>query len=179
VRPRIPLFLPPDQAIQIFVSSPVWLRVEAGKPWQRLRELPTKRLSDTWFGDSTREGELAYALRTQARMNLSEIPVRPYRAVTPVIIRNRADETLAVERLNLPVSYLSVYATPAGRLWTDAVVMSRDRNDEMASLKVSKGAPAPAGEAERLTEPRATLESNVLVRAFSSLLHPFVGDTDD
>lgn len=178
-RPRMPLFVPAGEAIEIFVSSPVWLEVAVGDPWRTLLEMPTKRLSDTWVGSSTCEGELAYAVRTLARKQLEEIPVRPHRAITPVVIRNQAEDMLAVEHLNLPVTYLSVFATQEGWLWTEAVAMSRGESGEMAALEVGRGAPAAAGEAERLTAPRLRPERNLLVRAFSSLLHPLMGGNVD
>jgi hypothetical protein len=174
-RPRMPLFVPAGEAIQIFTSSPVWLEVAVGDPWRTLLEVPTRRLSDTWVGGSTRDGELAYAIRTVARKQLDGVPVRPYRAITPLVIRNQADDMLAVEHLNLPAPYLSVFATPLGRLWTEAITMLRSESGEMAALEIGRGAPAAAGEAERLTEPRRRAERNLLVRAFSSLLHPFMG----
>ena len=178
-RPRMPLFVPAGEAIQIFISSPVWLEVAVGDPWRALLQVPTKRLSDTWVGGSTRDGELAYAIRTVARKQLESVPVRPYRAITPLVIRNRADDMLAVEHLNLPAPYLSVFATPQGRLWTEAITMSRTENGEMAALEIGRGAPAAAGEAECLTAPRQRGGRNLLVRAFSSLLHPFVGGNID
>lgn len=56
--------LPGDQAT-IFVSIPLWIcgAADAGRP---LFELPLYRPSDTWFGPSTRAGELCYASRTNA-----------------------------------------------------------------------------------------------------------------
>jgi len=179
VKPRVALFVPPGESIQIYVSSPLWAQVTVGEPWRILREIPVKRLSDTWFGGSTLDGEVAYAIRTQARIQLSEISARPHRAVTPVVIRNHSDDTLPVERFNLPVTYLSVYAGENGRLWTENIVMTRGEGGEMAGLEVEPGAPREAGEAEQLTEPREASETNILVRAFSNLLDPFLGGDDD
>ena len=176
VRPRLPLFVPPDEQIQIFVSAPVWLRLEVGGRRETLREIPVKRLSDTWFGPSTQEGELAYSLRSHARVQLDEIPVRLYRAITPVVVENRADTMLSVDRLSLPVPYLSLFATPADHLWTERATMTRAEDGELAALKIRKGAPPEAGDARRIAEPRLVAESNVLVRAFSSLLHSFTGE---
>jgi len=84
-----PLHVPPGEEISVFVSSPLWVRIEAGEPGKLLRELPVFRPSDTWFGPNTREGELCYASRTHHRLRLEQIPARPHRAVTSVLVRNR------------------------------------------------------------------------------------------
>jgi hypothetical protein len=177
-RPQMPLFVPSGEEILIFVSSPAWLQIGVGKPWKVIRELPVKRLSDTWFGSSTREGELAYALRTQGRVHQEEIPFVPHRVVTPVLIRNEGADTLSVERLNLPVPYLSVYATSSEQLWTEKVTMNRSEDQQMAALEIGKGPPSTARGARRLNAARRTAEENVLVRAFSSLLQSFAGGED-
>jgi hypothetical protein len=177
-RPRMPLFVPSGEEMLIFVSSPVWLQIAVGKPWGVLRELPVRRLSDTWLGPSTREGELAYALRTQARVHREEIPFLPHRIVTPVLIRNKGTDTLSVERLSLPVPYLSVYVTSSEQLWTEKVTMNRGDDQQMAALEVGKGPPATAHGARRLNSARRTAEEHLLVRAFSSLLQSFGGEED-
>ena len=80
-RPRQPLYLPPGEATTLYVSSPVTVNIEVEQPGVSLRELPTVRLSDTWFGPSTRDGELCYASLTSARSHLTEVPDRPHRAI--------------------------------------------------------------------------------------------------
>lgn len=170
VRPRIPLFVPRGEEIRIFVSSPVWVRVQVGKPWKTLREIPVRRLPDTWIGNPTHEdGSLAYALRSHARVQLDEIPVLDHRSITPVVIRNQATDALAVERLNLPVPYLSLYYALDKGLWSEGVTMTRTEGNELAAFKVRKGAPPEAGNAQRISGPRRPSESNLFVRAFSSL----------
>ncbi len=170
-RPREPLHVPPGQEAVIFVSSPVWVELAVtGEPPVRLRDLPVKRLTDTWLGASTREGELAYALKTQARLQLAEMPLRPYRVLTPVAIRNEADALLPIDRLNLPVPYLSVFPAAGGALWTERVLMVGGDDTGMASFDVVPGPAPEAAGAELLHGPRLVAERGRLVRAFSSLL---------
>ena len=173
VRPRVPLHILPGERSKIYVSSPAWVDVRVGKPGQTLCEVPVKRLSDTWFGPSTLEGEIAYALKTQARVEIAEVPRRSYRLITPTEIRNRGDDVLLIDRINLPVPYLSVYATPDGTLWSNSVKLEQGATSELASLKVREGAPGEAKSARRLSAPRLVAEKNFLVRAFIDLLNPF------
>lgn len=168
-RPRTPLRVPPGQQARIFVSSPLWVQILVGPGQIFLRELPTRRMSNTWFGPSTREGEVAYALKTGARTRVEELPSRPYRFVTPIVIDNQAEDTLVVERLNLPVPHLSLFGLN-GTLWSEEVRMLRSEAGDLAELDVRRGPPPEAANAVRLGEPRQQSERGHLFRAFSSIL---------
>lgn len=176
VRPRIPLLVPSGERIRIFVSAPIWVEVSIGHPWRTLCERPVKRLADTWFGPSTREGELAYALRTHARLGLEDLPLHHGRAATPVVITNRGEDTLAIERFSLPVLYLSLYAGPEQRLWTEQVTMNRTEEGHMAEFKVGRGAPADQPDATLVSGPRMVAGDNLLVRAFATLVKRVAGE---
>jgi hypothetical protein len=128
-----------------------------------------QRLSDTWFGPSTREGELCYAARTHARNHLEQVPRRPHRAVTPVKVRNEAATLLPIEKLSLPVPMLSVYGDPQGGLWSEEVHLTRAADSDMASLRVVPGRPTFVTTADRLSGPRTEPGRGGLVRAFTDL----------
>lgn len=179
-RPSVPLNVLPGERLRIYVSFPVWVEIQVGERGLGLAEIPLKRLSDTWFGSSTLDGELAYALKTQARVRLDEVPRRAYRAITPIEIRNEGGDVLLTDRMSLPVPYLSVYAARNGLLWTEAVTMVRDSSSrQMAALDVGEGPAVEAEGGERLSDPRRAVTPNVFVRAFSNLLEPLSGkDTD-
>lgn len=166
--PEMPLFVLPGQAATLYVGSPLWIRILVHGSLQPIGELPIRRPSDTWFGTSTREGELCYATRSQAALDPDGVPLLPRRAVTPVRIRNQAAEPLRIERLKLPVPYLSLYETDSARLWTDSVTMTRDADSEMASFEVG-GPPKGVTAGRRIEPPRQRPEKGALIRAFSSL----------
>ena len=65
---------------------------------------------------------------------------------------------------------LSLFCDPQGRLWTEGVTLTRTEESDMAALEVRQGAPPEAGDADLLTPPRTSAETNLLIRAFSSLL---------
>ena len=127
-------------------------------------------MSDTWFGSSTRVGEVAYSLNTYARSSHESFPHRAYRAVTPVVLRNEFDQQLALDRMNLPVPYLSLFGTPDHELWTERITLARREHEEMAVLDAGAGAPGEASGAVRLSAPRQDRSTGLLVRAFSTLL---------
>ncbi len=177
VRPESPLTVPPGERVTLYVSSPVWmaLKLEVRRPRRRrtepvpfvLAELPTSRPSDTWFGPSTREGELCYAVRTAARLVASELPLRPHRAVTPVTVENQAATPLPLTRISVPMPYLALHVDRSGRLWSDGVLFTREP-DEDTAVKVAPYVPSGG---ERLAEPRTTQGfGQALSRTFSRLL---------
>ncbi len=169
VRPHQPVFILPGEDATLYISSPVWIRLEVGDPPQVLLEIPVLRLSDSWFGPTTREGELCYATRTHARNSLAEVLRRPHRAVTPVRIHNRAASQLPIEKLSLPVPLLSIYGDEDGTLWTESVSLTRNPDTEMAALAITPGAPHDTTSAKLLTGPREFVERGSLVRAFHGL----------
>lgn len=168
-RPVSPFYVPPGEEAVLFVSSPLWVRISANYNRQLLESVPIVRPSDTWFGPSTREGELCYASTTHCRLSLEELPIRPHRAVTPVQIINRATESLLIERINLPVIYLSLYSAEPGQLWTDMVTITREALEENASLRLHKRPPPQAREASLLCEPQLHADKGILSRAFTAL----------
>ncbi|MCA9693109.1 MAG: hypothetical protein R3A51_12855 [Nannocystaceae bacterium] len=154
VRPEQPVTLQPGDEVVFYVGSQLWLRIDVGEPPRMLVELPTYRLSDTWFGPSTRVGELCYASKTNARTVLAEVPGRPARALTRVRLRNRGRDNLVLERLKMPVGNLALYIGADGHHWTSQLVVQRDEDGVAAEVHVDPSAPEEAGEVSLLAGPR-------------------------
>lgn len=170
VRPETPLYILAGEAVTLYVSTPLWMRLDVGAPLRLLQEIPTYRPSDTWFGPSTREGELCYASRSSGCLKLEDLPLRLHRAVTPVFIHNRAGDALLLDRLKLPVQYLSLYRAANNFLWTQAVTLHREASGDLAALRLGEQAPPEAVDATLLRGPRQESKPNVIVRTFGSLL---------
>lgn len=169
IRPRQPLFLPSNSETVLYLSVPVWLQIQVGTSRPTvLREVPALRLSDTWFGPSTREGEFCYSDKTRARSTLAEVPYRPHRVLTPVRIRNEADTVLPLEKLSLPVPSLSVYGAADGSLHTQGVSLFRSSDSDMATMKIDEKLPTSNGPMTLISTPRQPGRGG-LVRAFSLL----------
>lgn len=176
VRPNDPVSIVPRSTAVVYMSTPLWIRIEIGEPPVTLVEVPSLQPSDTWFGPSTREGELCYASRTTGRLQLSSVLCEPHRAISVVTIKNDADTLLAVERFRLPVDYLAVYESPDGFLWTDDVQLTRTGDKESAALKLEPRSWRRAhGDAHMVSKPRMEVSENAVVRAFGSFLSRFGG----
>ncbi len=176
-RPRVPLHVLPGERVEIHVSFPVWLDVTVDDHLSLLG-LPIRALSDTWIGESTRSGELAYALRTQAHRVLEDVPRRSYRAITPVVIRNEGKDVLPVQRMHLPAPYLSLFSRDEESLWTERITFLRGESQQMAEFEIERTR-ASHSAGERLSPPRVEADSSFLFRAFSTLLGPFDGGDSD
>lgn len=168
-RPEHPLYVPPDESVTLYLSTAVWIRIALDESDRLLREVPSYRMSDTWFGPSTVEGEFCYATRTAGRLRLDTLPRRLHRAVTPLQIKNEASEALALERVQLPVEYLALYKTPTNTLWTQAVTMTHTEGREGAGVQIRRGAPADATDAELLREPRESDKRGLFTATFSAV----------
>lgn len=166
---QTPFYLPPDQHVTIYVSSPIWVRIETGHPKVPLLELPTVRQSDTWHGPNTLEGELCYASKMFCHTDLENMPVRSHRVLSPVIVYNYAREPLLIEQVSLPLPYLSTYADTDGGLWTEEIVIKNEMHHKH-SAKQGKGAPRNAPNAKLLTPARLALKPYDFISLFYSLL---------
>lgn len=168
VRPLSPVIVPAGEAVRLYVSLPVWLQLAVGSAHKVLAELPSQRLSDTWFGPNTREGELCYALRSRCRLSPDDA-LQPHRVVVPLRIHNQAAKPLVLERIKVPVPQLSLYAEPSGRLWAGEVGLERSEDGQFAALHLEPGPPPQASKATPLAGPREPAPKKTAIRAFSGL----------
>jgi hypothetical protein len=167
-RPEHPISVLPKESVTLYLSTPLWARVELVESERRLHEVPSHRMSDTWFGPTTRTGELCYATRTAGRLRLDRVPVRLHRALTPLQVQNEAPEALALERVQLPAPHLSLYETDQDGLWTEAVTMIRRAGEPGADIRIAEGAPSEVDTATRVQEPRETTKQGLITSTFSA-----------
>jgi len=163
VESEYPFRVPPGEQVSIFLSTPVFVRIGV-EGQDHLHEVPTSRLSDTWFGPNPRQGELCYAAKTSARMHLENLPVRPHRAVSEMRIQNDGPLALPLERVRLPLPSLSLYEAE-GRLWTEKLRVHSGGEDE-ADVHFSGEAPASASGARRVGPRRGRAEKRLSLRIF-------------
>ena len=167
-RPKSPITLVPGASVVIYLSTPIWLTIGVtDKKYTLLKEVATQQLSDTWFGASTREGELCYASQTIGRLDIDNLPFRMQRAITPLLIENQADNDLIFERIALPVTSLSLFTTKSGQLWTQNVSLIREDDGDFAKVKLEH----PQPDSTLINGPRVELGHGQLIRAFSAIFN--------
>jgi hypothetical protein len=168
-RPEAPFHLLGGERVTFYVATPVWVHLQTsdGKP---LLALPTQVLPETWLGPSTMVGEVCYASRTKARVDLAELPRWPHLAVTRVTLHNRPPEALLLERVSLPAPSLGVWWHPRLGLWTQAVSVEREEDGTLATMRLGAGPPEEVHGAEPLAPPAEPESRPALVRALGALL---------
>lgn len=169
VRPEQPLMLLAGDEAVVYVGSQLFVRIEAGSPTRQLVEWPTYRLSDTWFGASTRSGELCYASRTRARTSREDIPIRPARALTRLQVKNRGTDPLLLERIKVPVGHLALHVGEDGRFWTQSLLVQRSPDEALVEVQIQSTPPAEAGQTTFVAAARTTVPG-VVQRALEALI---------
>lgn len=169
-KPEKPLYVAAGQATTLYVSFPVWLRIEVGDPPLLLQELPSMLLSDTWSGESTREGEICYASRTLGRLTLGEFQLEPYRVMTVLTIFNRTDDNLLIDAVKIAMPSLSLYQDADGMLWTDALEMEHVAGVSASYVQeIKRHIPRQAKQPHLLTGPRVANTRTMFTKALDSL----------
>lgn len=171
VKTRQPVYLPVGEEITFYISSPVKLSVELKKPQVYLKHLYTERLSETWFGPNTQFGELCYADKTHARHSKDELFIRAHRAITPVTVKNQANQMMSISKLSLPLPYLALYGHTDGSLWTDGIVIEHQDNSDLSKLHIQKHQEDGAKNSTRLASAQQQFGRHGLFRALSGLLN--------
>ncbi|MCP4500996.1 MAG: hypothetical protein GY822_13640 [Deltaproteobacteria bacterium] len=138
----VPFMVLPQQTVHFFLTTPLWsqflVRPEGSdvEDATLLSEIPITRPSDTWAGESTITGTLAYASQTAARMHLEDVLRLPQRAFTRVMVRNRSNEGIRLERLQLPMENLSLFVDDQDVFWTSRYSLQYSNSTSGPTVKI-------------------------------------------
>lgn len=159
IKPITPLFLSSNQETTLFVSTPLWLNIFSDN---LLIDIPFVRPTDTWFGATPIRGEICYATKVFARLDLEQLPIRAFRAVTPIHIVNHHAKAIQIERINIPVPLLPLYAAQDGRLWTPTIEVEQLANGRAPKVSISKHLHTQAGAVTLLNQARQQDNNNLI-----------------
>jgi len=163
-----PFYISAGETLSVYISAPVWIRIEAGNPPILLDELPTETLADTWFGKNTLIGELCYASQTYCSPRVEDLPRHTTRVTIPLLISNRSRGTLILHELKIPLPELSIYSDNQQYLWTEQLNIYQENQDDIETT-VLKGPPKNMDEIQLLSPPRLGLKSGL-----KDLFSPFI-----
>ena len=104
------MVIAPHQRMTFFVRIPIILQLYFSKVQEHnlLKEIPSQRLSDTWFGEPD-NGVAAFALGNEYYLNFEEIETTELEAICPVNIFNNWDKQLEVQRLIIKADNMSLF----------------------------------------------------------------------
>lgn len=124
-KPKSPIIVPHGQNVTVYIGTPLWVQLlQSGRP-EVLAEFSAERLSLTWFGVSTRVGEVCYSTSTSAHLNLENFPAVPSYAITRVSLLNEGSEPLRFKQVKLPLATLSLLTDDRGQHFTEPVSMTQ------------------------------------------------------
>jgi len=173
--PDLPLVVTPEYAfrlgqgaqVRIFVSVPLWVRLELDqKKAPTILEIPTIPLQRTWFGTFA-EGEVCYWSSTRVRRELGG-PSKPNVATCPIQITNGSDIELNVEKLALRVGRLSLFGQD-NQFWSDEVQIEYRGSNEVSKIMMSGRTPPEASGAQLITAPRNPDKKGFAAKTFTTL----------
>ena len=174
VRPDNEFWLTQGSEARIYVRLPLDVEIEALGPHRAsLLRIPTRVLSDTWWG-STEEGVLHYYLDTKARRAMADAEFLEHLAVCPVQLRNASDEDLLVTRIALHTEYLTLYRDGT-RLWSDETRVRYRGHDEESAVSVGGDPPPEARDAELVRPAQETMSRGFSARTFARIRSSLLG----
>lgn len=164
LRPAEKLTLPPGEQIEYFARVPLWVELAArrGAGYRELGAVPTRELSDTWFGDQF-AGELCYLVRSPAVRHPEDLDLASHHALCAFTIRNASEIDLPCERFCLRLGSSPIYREHAQLRFGEIHVRYRGKE----ALSQIQFRPLPKAEhREEITPAKEQDRGSLLQRTF-------------
>lgn len=128
------MVIAPHQRMTFFIKIPVVLQIYFSKAQEEnlLKEIPSRRLSDTWFGDPD-SGVPAFSVGSDYSLSFSDMKVSEYEARCPISIFNDWNQTLEVQRLIIKADNMTLYKNN-NLLVTSVVKLEYKGQDSISSV---------------------------------------------
>lgn len=165
------LKLSPETQIQIFTRIPIWIRLIQAETNYQLTELPTVKLSRTWFGSPV-EGELCYHAVTKARRDLTRIDKKPYLVTCPIWVTNKSMEELNFERFCFRVERLSIYEHN-NEFWADETRIIYHGENLNSDIIMTGKLPDGIQKKQLWTRPRKEIKKSLATRTFKRIFQTY------
>jgi hypothetical protein len=169
-RPNITVILVPNEEISLFVAIPLWLQLKIDTTDIPLIDIPTLRLSDTWFGPNAREGIICYASNASEQLQITPSDTHDIKATIEIRIKNHSDENLVLDKVSIPVNNLGLYADTDDHLYTRRVILTREgSNNGSLTIDTAMSCNMDESSMKLITPPRKDLGGNKITQALWSL----------
>lgn len=146
-----PFFIPTNSNKVLYGITPTWFNIKINKNTVINKNSTT--LSETWpISSNTTNGQVCYAGNIFATESLSTIENNLHYIITPIIVENKSNTTLQVNKITLPLPYLSTFADNFNQLWTEQLYISMHKENEYA--KIIQGSPDQSKQLDLIHKPR-------------------------
>ncbi|MBN1155276.1 DUF432 domain-containing protein [candidate division KSB1 bacterium] len=157
-----------DTQTRIYLELPAWIRIGLKtKTIVRLLDLPTKILSNTWFGDFFK-GELCYWLKTSAKRDFHDNHADAYVVRCPVQLVNKSEEDLLVQKICLRVANMNIYIDD-DQLWSEDITIHYEGAREGSQIKQSGRPPKERPDAALIFSGERATKKSFVAKTFSTL----------
>lgn len=136
VKPDTTFMILPGEKAKIFLSTPVNMALSDGETGDLIDEFPVLHRVKTWFGETPTKGQLCFFTRIHAALIEENLPFRPHRALTHLYVENSSRKPIAIEKLKIPVNYLTLYQDSRGLFVTSSLSVKIAARDSLKDLKI-------------------------------------------
>lgn len=161
IKPLHGVTLPAGESSRFYALMPVFLELvfTEGRTEHVLGTLPSRVLSDTWFG-TAQEGEFAYSIPFPATRDFGELERYPHHIICTVEIENHAKDHLAFEKICLRPQYLGLYCG-SENVWSSPVEVRNESRSRTTTVRYPKKAPEEAGDLTEVAGPKERAEKGL------------------
>lgn len=126
VKPSFPVIIPDGEVGTFYCLLPCFVKifVSEGRTDKELLTIPSRTLSDTWFGTPT-DGELCYSLPFAAERNPEDLEPLPHHIICPIEVQNRSETDLVFEKLCFRPHFVGIYSG-GSQLWSSRVSIQHE-----------------------------------------------------
>lgn len=166
------IVIPEKQSAVFYVEIPLVLQIKIkSAPDIYLTDIPSERLSKTWYGDLS-GGILSYSLNTVLSTVIpDEIP--PSSAVSRILIINKSNRPFNFKKTAVYVHNFNIYQGSNNMLWTNNSSITLLNNDE---LKIQIDEKPSEGEKAVYINPNYVKEKNLFKKGFTIILKTVTGE---
>lgn len=136
VKPDTTFMVLPGEKAKIYLSTPMSIRLSDADSRQIIDEIPVLNRVKTWFGETPTSGHLCFFTRIHAALKEKNLPFRPHRAMTHLYVENSSKQPIPIEKLKIPVNYLTLYQDNRGLFVTSSLSIRIDDNEHIKDLKI-------------------------------------------
>ncbi len=164
VKPDTTFMVLPGEKAKIYLSTPMSVRLSDAETTEVIDEIPVLNRVKTWFGETPTTGELCFFTRIHAALKEKNLPFRPHRAMTHLYVHNSSKTPIPIEKLKIPVNYLTLYQDERGLFITSSLSIRIDSNGRIKDLEIFK--PTRLGEgAAVIQNPRDKIPKTIFKSA--------------
>ncbi len=168
VKPGYPVLIPGRESGIFYISIPVFVTIAIANKGREhvIGTLPSRKLSDSWFGGPT-SGEYCYSLPFSSERDFEALDPKPNEIICPVEILNDSEDDLVFEKFCFRPKFLGIYSGDRN-LWTKRVSIRYEGSFRGSEIRYNNSLPEEETNLLEITKPQMQAEKRFRPLTFSS-----------